>query len=496
MEEMESRKKSYFCIKYLILSEEDYNYNLNDITMNQKIQVLGICFALMFGAKAFSQVNDSNTPLHLMTPQYQYGYGVSTVEGVKTVMDRVLNYISAVTPAQLVDVKTGREVTKYKDIDGNTQLKRGDFRLTSYEWGVTYSAVLAAYQATGDVAYRDYLYERLQFLADIVPYYNKVYREKGTVDELIRKVIDPHALDDAGAICEAMIKASLLDKDLKLGGLIDNYSSYIMEKEYRLDDGTFARLRPHRNTLWLDDMFMGIPTVAYMGKYTGKTLYYDEAVKQISLFAKRMFVGEKNLFRHGWVEAMEEHPAFHWGRANGWALLTLCEVLDALPKEYPGRVDILSLLRRHVKGLAACQGTDGFWHQLLDRNETYLESSCTAIYTYCIAHAINQGWIDALSYGPMVQLAWHAVESSVNERGEVEGVCVGTGMGFDPTFYAYRPVHEMAAHGYGPVIWAGAEMIKLLRNQHPKMNDSAVQFYPEEVKTDKPIFNYDATIRH
>ncbi|MBQ1800989.1 MAG: glycoside hydrolase family 88 protein, partial [Prevotella sp.] len=108
----------------------------------------------------------------------------------------------------------------------------------------------------------------------------------------------------------------------------------------------------------------------------------------------------------------------------------------------------------------------------------------------------NMGWIDALAYGPMVQLAWHAVESSVNDKGQVEGVCVGTGMGFDPAFYEYRPVHKMAAHGYGPVIWAGAEMIRLLKSQHPKSNDSAVQFYPNEVLTDKPIFNYDASVRH
>lgn len=464
--------------------------------IHMKLKSLYVCSLLLMGGSASAQVNDSNTPLHLMTPQYQVGYGVSTVADVKGTMDRVLKYISTVTPAKLVDAKTGRPVERYKDIDENTQLVRGDFRLTSYEWGVTYSAVLAAYKATGDVAYKNYLYERLQFLADIAPYFNHVYQKKGKVDDLIRKVIDPHALDDAGAICEAMIKTCLQDKQLQLGNLIDNYASYIMEKEYRLDDGTFARRRPHNNTLWLDDMFMGIPTVAYMGKYTGNTSYYDEAIKQVGLFAKRMFVPEKNLFRHGWVEAMEEHPAFHWGRANGWALLTLCEVLDALPEQYPRRIEVLNLLQKHVKGLAACQGKDGFWHQLLDRNDTYLESSCTAIYTYCIAHAINEGWIDALTYGPMVQLAWHAVESSVNEIGQVEGVCVGTGMGFDPAFYAYRPVHKMAAHGYGPVIWAGAEMIKLLRSQHAKMNDSAVQFYPEEVLTDKPIFNYDATIKY
>lgn len=33
------------------------------------------------------------------------------------------------------------------------------------------------------------------------------------------------------------------------------------------------------------------------------------------------------------------------------------------------------------------------------------------------------------------------------------------------------------------------------QNQYPKSNDSAVQFYPEKVNTDEPIFNYDGEIR-
>lgn len=48
-------------------------------------------------------------------------------------------------------------------------------------------------------------------------------------------------------------------------------------------------------------------------------------------------------------------------------------------------------------------------------------------------------------------------------------------MGFDPAFYYYRPVNLYAAHGYGPVLLAGAETIQLLK-QHPYgINDSSVQ---------------------
>ncbi len=443
------------------------------------------------------QVNDNNTPLHLMKPAYRLGYGIPTVSSVKQTIDRVLRYIDAETPATLVDKQTGREVTRLADINADTQLKQGGFRLTSYEWGVTYSGVLAAYEATGDAAYRDYVAKRHQLLADIAPAFKKIFATNKRIDGNVRRVIDPHALDDAGAICCSMIKAELmgLDRENTLRPLIDNYANYIVNKEYRLSDGTFARLRPQKNTVWLDDMFMGIPTVAYMGKLTGESRYYDEAARQVVQFASRMWVEEQGLFRHGWVEEMNPHPAFFWGRANGWAILTMCEVLDVLPAHHPQRPDIIDLLRKHAAGLARLQHHDGFWHQLLDRSDTYLETSATAIYTYCLAHAVNQGWLDAKVYGPVALMGWQAVKTQVNEKGQVENVCVGTGMGFDASFYAYRPVHVMAAHGYGPVIWAGAEIIRLLKLQHPKLNDSAVQFYDEEVLTDQPIFNYDGKIR-
>lgn len=437
--------------------------------------------SLLMPAMAFAQdnttINDSNTPLHLLKPDYKHGYGVSTKQEVKAAIDKVMNYILA---------------------------KPQQFRTTSYEWGVTYSACLDAAKASGDKKYAAYVEQNFKAIADAFPGAMKDLKKGKTLDTAIRKVVDPHALDDAGAICAAMIKAELdarknpktrATQVINTAPVIENYSQYIMTKEFRLADGTFARKRPHKNTVWLDDMFMAIPAIAYMGAYTNDSKYFDEAAKQIMLFKDKMWVKEKKLFRHGWVEAMNPHPAFHWGRANGWAILTMCEVLDVLPENHPQRGAILDLLRQHIEGLVALQGKDGFWHQLLDRNDSYEESSCTAIYTYCIAHAINQGWISALAYGPAVQLAWHAVEASIDAQGRFMNTCVGTGMGFDPAFYMYRPVSTAAAHGYGPAIWAGAEMLRLLDRQHPKMNDSAVQFYPEEVNTNEPIFNYDGEIR-
>jgi len=155
----------------------------------------------------------------------------------------------------------------------------------------------------------------------------------------------------------------------------------------------------------------------------------------------------------------------------------MVELLDVLPENHPGRSDLLNQLKAHIKGLTSYQSGSGFWHQLLDRNDSYLETSATAIYTYCIAHAINKGWIDGVAYAPVAALGWAAVSTKVNNSGQVEGTCVGTGMGFDPAFYYYRPVNVYAAHGYGPVLLAGGEMIQLLKKDAFKINDSSLQYY-------------------
>jgi len=420
--------------------------------------------------------NDVTTPLHLLQPDYPVQYGKTKPEDIKLVLDRVYNYLNQTTPAQLIDKESGKTI-ELKKAGASSIFKPGDFRLISYEWGVTYTGMLLAGEVTGDKRYTDYTTDRLNFITEVTSAYRPLYKSNPKITMPVHSVLAPGALDDAGSMCAAMIKASRTGKiKADIRPIIDNYINYIMTKEFRLKDGTLARNRPQPNTLWLDDLYMSLPALVQMGKLTGDSKYYDEAVRQFNLFAGRMFNKDKDLYMHGWVQDMNPHPEFHWARANGWALLTKVELLDALPENHSSRAGILETLKDHIKGLAALQHGTGFWHQLLDKNDTYLETSATAIYAYCIAHAINKGWIDVKAYGPMTLQAWNAVTTKVNETGQVEGTCVGTGMGFDPAFYYYRPVNKYAAHGYGPVLLAGAEMIRLLKNHPYEINDSSVQF--------------------
>jgi unsaturated rhamnogalacturonyl hydrolase len=446
----------------------------------KKVKLLTAVFCLAAMANAqLKPGNDVTTPLHALKVKYPVPYEAMPKEEIKNVLDKVFNYLDAVTPAQMVDKKTNELVNDVLKIDSNTTLQKADFRLTSYEWGVTYSAMLLAGEITGDKKYTNYTKERLNFLATWIPAVKKLKDAGGYNGNNypLKQPIEPHALDDAGAVCAAMIKATIAGINDNLRPQINVYSNWVANKEYRLKDGTLARMRPQKNTLWLDDLYMGVPTLAQMGKLTGDKKYFDDAVNQIKLYSQRMFIKEKGLYMHGWVESMETHPEFKWARANGWALLAMCELLDVLPENYKGRDMVLQQLKAHVKGLASCQSGTGFWHQLLDREDSYLETSATAIYSYCIAHACNKGWLNPVTYAPMANLAWNAVTTKINDIGQVEGTCVGTGMAFDPAFYYHRPVNVFAAHGYGPVILAGAEMYKMVAKNKFKMNDSSVQYY-------------------
>lgn len=418
------------------------------------------------------EVNDMTTPLHLLKPDYKVPYGEVRTEDVKAAIDRIFTYIDAQTPCQMA-------------ADGHS-LERGAFRIGSYEWGITYQALLDAARITGDTRYSDYVTKRFSFLREVYPKFSKL---KDVKDAQMEQILNPRALDDCGTMCTAMMKAQGKPKaKLGLDAMIENYFQFVEKGQYRLADGTFARHRPQRNTIWLDDMYMGIPTVAYRGVYTGEKKYFDEATTMYKNFVKRMWVAEKGIYRHGYVEGLRDEPTYHWARANGWAILTTCELLDMIPANHPDRPFIIEQLRKHVRGLCAYQSSEGFWHQLLDRSDSYLETSATAIYTYCIAHAINEGWIDGITYGGVAQLGWHALSTKITSGGLVAGTCVGTGMAFDPAFYYYRPVSAAAAHGYGPALWAAAEMIRLLQAWHPRTNDSGLHYYEQEQTNPSPLF--------
>ena len=408
-----------------------------------------------------------------------------TQASIRAVMNRVHNYLLTAAPLRPVDATTGTAVS-LDSMPKNVALGPTTFRIDSYEWGVTYAGMLQATKNTGDQRYRTYVNTNIGGLARMAAHMRANY-PNATAETFpssissvyrLRRVLFPQIPDEAGAQCAAWVKASRAG----LGNLrawIDVYANWMSTQQFRLSDGTLARNTPLPNTMWLDDTYMGVPCFAQMALLTGDSRYFDDAAKQVVQYYSRMFVAQKGLYMHGWVQEQSPHPAFHWGRANGWALMATAELLSVLPADHPQRSQILTIFKAHAAGLRRVQAPSGLWHQLLDRPDSYEETSSSAMFVFALTRAINKGWLSRTTWAPIVLRGWNGLATKVNSTGQVEGTCIATGLGWDDTFYLSRPTDVNAAHGYGPIFLAGSEIIYLLQT-HPEVGTTSapIQFAP------------------
>ena len=429
--------------------------------------VFALTLALAICASGLSQ-QKSSTQVGLVANT------TPTPEEVKTVMDRVLKYVDEVTPYAIVNRESSADITDLKKVQKEATLRKSEYNITSHEWGLAYSSMMAAADATNDSRYSDYVIRRFEFLAKASAYFRSYESSFPNEPNPLEHFLFPRSLDDTGSMCAAMIQASRKELTKDLRGEIDRSIDFIINKVQRLPDGTFARNRPMPNSVWVDDLYQGIPALAEMGKLTSDKKYYDEAVRQVLAITGLLFEKSKGICMHGWVEGMQPHPAFYWARANGWAILAISSLLDVLPDTHPQHKPVIELFKQYSYGLVRLQSGHGFWHQLLDRNDSFLETSATAMFTYAFAHGINKGWLDINVYGPPALAGWKAVSTKVNDKGQVEGTSAGTSMAFDAAFYYQRPIGT-GPHGYGSVLLAGTAIYKLLKD-HPLEATSPLMF--------------------
>jgi rhamnogalacturonyl hydrolase YesR len=406
---------------------------------------------------------DRNAP---QAGQYKLPYEVPAVDSIINVLVRIRDYFSSNTPYRIVDTKTRKVITDFSKINQNADLDNGEkglFNIWSYTMGVTYTGMLKAGEVTGDSKFTQYPFKSMKYFFDNLTYFRKIDSVYGAKTNVFRGIIRTRDLDDCGSMGAALIRMYKIEKDPRFLAAIGHIADYISNKQFRLLDGTLARQRPQAQSVWADDAYMSIPFLAQMGSLTGEMKYYDDAVKQVLQMSKYLFRWEKGLYDHGVNIHNAYDPDIYWGRANGWLIISIVDLLDVLPENYPGRDEILKILRTHVKGLTEVQSGEGFWHNLLDKADSYSETSCTALFVYGIAHAINQGWID-YTFGPVAQSGWNALASKILPNGQVDGTCIGTTFASETIYYYHRPANVYAPHGYGPVLLAGAEMIKLIQN--------------------------------
>ena len=400
-------------------------------------------------------------------PTYPVPYQLPTVGEITEVLDRVRGYLETAAPTRVIDSGTKQAVTNFAVPTSTAVVEVGaaGFHPLAYEMGVVHAGMLRAADVTGDAKFTAFTARHMKFIAERTAYFRaqeeKFHLERGNG---FARLLDPRALDDSGSMCAARIRARLAKVGPDLQPVIATWSDFILRKQFRFADGTLARQRPQAQSLWADDFYMSVPALAEMGRMTGERGWFDDAVKNVLQMGGYLLNPRLNIYTHGFNLHNPDAPQFYWGRASGWPVLAMCDLLDVLPKDHPGYPKVLAQLRTLLRGVAQFQSGTGLWHQMLDRNDSYLETSASAMFVYGYAHAINQGWISPTTYGSIAQAGWAGLLTRVNAKGQVEGTCVGTTFASDQIYYYNRPASVDALHGYGPVLLAGSEMIKLLKN--------------------------------
>jgi len=278
-------------------------------------------------------------------------------------------------------------------------------------------------------------------------------------------------LDDSSApalpLIELLVKG---DKSVASEELIAQIADYVMTKQTRLEDGTFARPEP-KWTIWADDLFMSVPFLVRYGRLLNDNRYFDEAAKQITGFDKHLYDAQTGLYYHGWNDAQKAYAGLFWGRANGWMAWAISEALLMIPTRHPQYQTILNIHRRQLESIAKYQNKDGMWRQLLNMPASYEETSATAIFVMTLARAVRNGWIDK-NYTDNVVRGWKAIEKRIDSEGVVSGICQSTAIGDGLDFYLNRPTQPNDPRGMGSVLMAAVEVDKLLhRNERVIYND-------------------------
>ena len=321
----------------------------------------------------------------------------------------------------------------------------------------------------------------------------------------------------------------------------------LQDQPRTIADKVFWHKAIYAYQVWLDGIFMGLPyrcltapitekVKEVKGKKTKKAKsdpiidIYDDAVNQLKITYERTLDPKTGLNRHAydetrktfWADKATGLSQHCWGRAQGWYSMALIEVLDALPDDYARKQEVVELLKKDLDAVIKWQDKKtGVWYQVMDspnREGNYLESTCSAMFTYVLLKAYRKGYVgdkyrDAgiKAYKGMIN---HFIKVNADKTISLTNCCSVAGLGPAATpeveaalkmvnpkgsvkenkrrdgsfkYYLSEEIRDNDAKGVGPFIWASLEMEMLgytIENLTASIDREAVLFRNNPVITE------------
>jgi unsaturated rhamnogalacturonyl hydrolase len=330
-------------------------------------------------------------------------------------------------------------------------------RSTKMNWdytvGLLLEGVLRVYHRTNDQRYLNFIKEWAQYhiTAD------------GTIMADAAAVIEINSLDNImpGFTLLHLYKETGIERfKLAADKLRMRFDTYP-----RNPDGCFWHMTDLNGELWLDGLYMGMPFLTTYGKMFGDEDYaYSEAIHQFKLHIDYLMDKATGLLLHAydydgsesWALPPYKRSPYAWGRAIGWVVMGLTEILEIIPEDFPQRDSIIKQFITVLKSLANYQDpTTGLWYQVVDHKDdqgNWLETSCSMMFVYSMSRAIQKGFLEE-SYNTNVESGYKGVLTKISEDAGkmvyLTDICEGTGVSSDIQYYFNRAKHTNDNHGLG-----------------------------------------------
>lgn len=195
---------------------------------------------------------------------------------------------------------------------------------------------------------------------------------------------------------------------------------------------------------WIDDIYMIGSLQIQAFNATGDDLYLKRASLEIDAYLENL-QQSNGLFYHG------KDAKFFWGRGNGWVAAGLALLLSYLSKKDANYDRIISGFVKMIESLKSFQTDDGMWRQLIDKDFSWEETSCTAMFGFAICTGVKKGILPQ-EYKELYLKAWNSLTGYL-ENGKLKGICAGTGQSSNINYYLERPKVAGDLHGQAAMLW-------------------------------------------
>jgi len=209
-----------------------------------------------------------------------------------------------------------------------------------------------------------------------------------------------------------------------------------------------------RNEVWVDSLMTLCPFLA-----RADTLGYGPegqslAEQQILGHAQCLVDPQTGLWFHAYDTGKRKPLGARWSRGMGWALFSLVEVLGEQSPTAREHSALALLLRDTVHAVLRAQDRAGHWYTVMDRNNSFVETSGQALLVYGLAKALRLGLIPQdlrKQTEEAIVRGWRIVTLHVTDQGHVTGVTAGTNAG------TYRHYMTRKTRGWTP--WGEASAL-------------------------------------